>query len=78
MSSMTLFMSSACLPLAEAEGFWVLVGLGFALWGVFSIVARTAEGHRGHLARADRKRCRHCQADHPGFAAYCRQCGRRF
>lgn len=78
MPLMTHFMSSVCLPLAGGEGSWVFVGLGFALWGVFSLVARTAEGHRNHAAMTERKRCRHCQSDHPGIAAYCRQCGRRF
>ena len=78
MTLMTHFISTCPLPLADAEGFWLLVGLGFALWALFSIVARTAEGNRGHVAAAQRKRCRHCQADHPGVAAYCRNCGRRF
>lgn len=78
MSLLTHFISCTSLPLADSEGFWVFVGLGFALWGVFSLVARTAEGHRSHVAMTERKRCRHCQTDHPGFAGYCRQCGRRF
>ena len=66
------------LPLANGESFWVFVGLCFALWGIFAAVAKTSEDHRDHAAATDRKRCRHCQVEHPGFAAFCRQCGRRF
>ncbi len=64
--------------LAQGDSFWVFLFLCFALWGIFAAVAKTAEGHREHAATTDRKRCRHCQVEHPGFAAYCRNCGRRF
>ena len=69
---------AAVLPLASGDAFWVLMGVCFALWGVFAMVAKTAEGHREHAAATDRKRCRHCSVEHPGFAAFCRHCGRRF
>lgn len=66
------------LPIANGESFWVFMLLCFALWGIFAAVAKTAEGHRDHAAATDRKRCRQCQVEHPGFAAFCRHCGGRF
>jgi hypothetical protein len=71
-------ISSVCLPLASGESFWVFMALCFALWGIFAAVAKTAEDGQNHAAATDRKRCRHCREEHPAFAAYCRQCGRRF
>ncbi len=74
-SPFALFVS---LPLANGEGFWVLIGLCFAVWGILAAIGKTAEGHRKHAATTDRKRCHSCRAEHPGFANFCRHCGRRF
>ena len=45
---------------------------------IIAAVGKTCEDSRGQSAAMQRKRCRHCQTEHPGFAAFCRHCGRRF
>ena len=71
-------IASNCLPLASGEGFWIFMLLCLSVWAVFAAIAKTAEDGRNHAAATDRKRCRHCREEHPGFAVFCRQCGRRF
>ena len=66
------------LPLASGESFWLFMGLCLAIWAVIAAVGKTCEDSRGQSAAMQRKRCRHCQTEHPGFAAFCRHCGRRF
>lgn len=67
-------------PLAFSDdGFsWAFVALVIAGWYVVRGGYRSAEKARRQLALTDRKRCVHCHAVHPGFAAYCRQCGGKF
>ena len=76
MAYLSCLMTS--LAAGNAEGFWFVVVLCLMLWAIVSVVAKTAEDHRHHARSTDRKRCTHCRVEHPGFAVYCRQCGRRF
>lgn len=57
---------------------WAFIGLVIAAWYVVRGSYQSAEKTRRQLALTDRKRCAHCRAAHPGFAAYCRQCGGKF
>ena len=77
---MTSIAHLALFPgtLADGEGFWVFMLMAFAIWALLSLVAKAADGSRRHTISTERKRCRHCQVEHPGFATYCRHCGRRF
>ncbi|HEY7089838.1 MAG TPA: hypothetical protein VH518_17200 [Tepidisphaeraceae bacterium] len=43
---------------------------------LFLLIA-TASQHRRYSSQTQTKLCRGCGASHPGFAAFCRRCGRR-
>jgi ribosomal protein L40E len=43
---------------------------------LFLLIA-TASQHRRYSAHTQNKLCRGCGAGHPGYAAFCRRCGRR-
>ena len=79
------------IPLASNCGFppdggldgtaWAVVGVAVGLWFLLSSLA--GDGCKAKQVRTigpagDRKRCGSCDAAHPGFASYCRKCGRKF
>ena len=58
---------------------WGLIGLGFAAWAVLGGAGKkNCKSKRPPAAASQFKRCGDCQIEHPHFAAYCRQCGRKF
>jgi ribosomal protein L40E len=40
------------------------------------LLIRTASMSRRYTSHTDQKLCRGCGASHPGFARFCRRCGR--
>ena len=54
---------------------WALLGGVFALWWLVGGTCKPAKPRAGATAF---KRCKGCQGEHPGFAAYCRHCGKKF
>jgi ribosomal protein L40E len=43
---------------------------------LFLLIA-TASQHRRYSSQTQQKLCRGCGASHPGFAVFCRRCGRK-
>ena len=43
---------------------------------LFLLIA-TASQHRRYSSQTQNKLCRGCGASHPGYAAFCRRCGRK-
>ena len=57
---------------------WGMMGVGIVAWAILGGSSKSKRKGRGGLAADARKRCAGCEAEHPGFARYCKQCGRAF
>ena len=55
---------------------WGVIGVVAFVWVLSGASKRDRRSSTGGTAAA-RKRCGTCQSEHPGFAQYCRQCGRK-
>jgi ribosomal protein L40E len=53
--------------------FFLVVILGVVVF----LLVTTASQHRRYSNMTQQKLCRGCGAAHPGYAAFCRRCGRR-
>jgi ribosomal protein L40E len=53
--------------------FVILVLLAVAVF----LIVTTATQHRRYSSMTQQKLCRGCGAAHPGYAAFCRRCGRK-
>jgi ribosomal protein L40E len=56
------------------DSHWFVV---FGLIVVGVMLVRTAKISRQHTMETDQHVCKGCGTPHPGFAQFCRQCGRR-
>ena len=44
---------------------------------VVAVVIKTAKTNRGYMRETQQRLCRGCGVSHPGFADFCRRCGRK-
>ena len=80
MIDVTLIPLDSMLTLARPNGPHIpaVAAVAIGAWALCGIAGKTAKSSRRHNAATELKRCAGCRGEHPGFAAFCRHCGRKF